>query len=95
MRQVANIMQVIFWTSVPLFAVGMAISWALNADPLAWPGRPLWIVVLASSGCLTLAMQAGADVSEEEVSGEARASETLVYPITFILAVLLPAFQLF
>jgi hypothetical protein len=78
-------MQVIFWTSVPLFAVYLAVSWALGAHTLAsWPGITLWLVVVASSAYLT--PQAFPPVSDEGVHSEARASEALVYPITLLLA---------
>ena len=53
MRRVVNVMQVAFWTSVPLFAVYLAVSWALGEVPLGWPGVPLWCVVVISSGFLT------------------------------------------
>ena len=87
-------MQVIFWTSVPLFAGYVAVSWALGAEPLgAWPGVALWLVVLASSAYLT--PQVFPPVSDEGVHSEARASELLVYPITLLLASSLYAYQVF
>jgi hypothetical protein len=93
MQRASTIMLAIFWTSVPLFAVYVAVSWSLGVDPLAWPGRALWLVVLASSACLT--PQAFPPVSDEGVHSEARSSETLVYPITLLLASSLYAFQMF
>ena len=66
--------------------------WALGADPLAsWPGMTLWLVVLASSACLT--PLAFPPVSDEGVNSEARSSESLVYPITLFLAVSLSPSQ--
>ena len=87
---------VAFWASVPLFAVYLAASWALGADPFAWPGMVLWVVVLATSAYLTVATQASAAAREEGAVGEARQTpDTLVYPLTLILASSLYSFQLF
>lgn len=86
-RLVVYVMQVSFWTSVPLFAMYLLVSWALSADPFAsWPGIALWLVVLASSAYL--APQAFPPVSDEGMHSEPRASETLVYPIILLLGVL-------
>jgi hypothetical protein len=94
MRRVANVMQVIFWTSVPLFAVYLAVSSVLSVDSPAWLGWALWMVVLASSAYL--ASQAFPPVSDEGVHSEARASGSLVYPITLFLASLAPfAYRMF
>jgi hypothetical protein len=87
-------MQVIFWTSVPLFAVYVAVTWALSTDPLAaWPGVALWVVVLASSAYL--APRAFPPASDEGADGAARVEESLVYPITLLLAASLYALQMF
>jgi hypothetical protein len=44
-------MQVAFWTSVPLLAVFVAVTWLL--DDLVWPAKALWVVVVVSSAFLT------------------------------------------
>ncbi len=83
-------MMVAFWTSVPLFAVILAVSW-LRRD-LGWPAEVLWGVVVASSAYLTF--QAFAPVPGEGGRGEARwTTESLVYPIILTLALLLVGFQ--
>jgi hypothetical protein len=92
MQRASNIMQVIFWTSVPLFGVCVAVSWSLGVDPLAWPGRALWLVVLASSACLT--PQAFPPVSDEGVPREPWTYEPLVFPITLLVASSLYAYDL-
>jgi hypothetical protein len=50
-RRVVNVMQVAFWTSVPLLAVFVAVTWLL--DDLVWPAKALWVVVVVSSAFLT------------------------------------------
>ena len=45
-------MMVAFWTSVPLFAVSLAVIWPQRVLPL--PVAILWLVVLASSAFLTV-----------------------------------------
>ena len=92
MRRDIYLMMVAFWTSVPLFAVSLAVSWT-QREP-AWPVVILWAVVLVSSACLT--PLAFTPVPREGVRSEARqTSESLVYPITLLLAFPLPAFQMF
>jgi uncharacterized membrane protein YdfJ with MMPL/SSD domain len=83
---------VAFWTSVPLFAVSLALYGPLR--DLAWPVVVLWVVVLVSSAYLT--PQAFPPVPREGVRSETRqTSESLVYPITLLLTFPVPAFQLF
>ena len=92
MRRDVYLMMVAFWTSVPLFAVCLAVSWPLR--DLAWPVVVLWVVVVVSSAYLT--PQAFPLVLRVGVRSEARqTSESLVYPITLLLAFPLPAFQIF
>jgi hypothetical protein len=83
MRRDVHLMMVAFWTSVPLFAVYLAVSWP-HYD-LAWPGVVLWVVVVASAAYLTVRLRTL--VPREGESSEARqTSESLVYPITLLLA---------
>ena len=53
MQRIRNVMVIAFWTSVPLFGVCLAASWALGGCYLWWPGVLLWPVVGASSTYLT------------------------------------------
>jgi hypothetical protein len=91
MRRVVNVMQVAFWTSVPLFAVYLAVS--PRDGRLGWPGVALLYVVVASSWFLTARLALAAASREEgggllEPSSVAqRASEWLVYPIVMVVAV--------
>ena len=83
---------VIFWVSVPLFAVVLAVSWPQRE--LGWPAEVLWLVVVVSSAFLTF--QAFAPVPGEDRRGEARwTSESLVYPITLAMVVLPVALQMY
>ena len=92
MRRDVHLMTIAFWTSVPLFAVSLALSGPPR--DLAWPVVVLWVVVVASSAYLT--PQAFPPVPREGERGEARqTSESLVYPITLLLASSLYASQLF
>jgi preprotein translocase subunit SecF len=92
MRRDVHLAMVTFWTSVPMFAVYLALSGPLR--DLAWPVMVLWVVVVVSSAYLT--PQAFPPVSGEgERSETQQTSEALVYPITLLLAFPLPAFQIF
>jgi hypothetical protein len=98
MRRVVNVMQVAFWTSVPLFAVYLAVYW----PHLGWPGEALLYVVVASSGFLTARLslpapsrEEGGELPEPSSARSPRlASESLVYPLTLVLASYLFASQL-
>jgi hypothetical protein len=95
-------MQVAFWTSVPLFAVYLAVSWALSEGPLGWPGEVLLYVVMASSAFLTARLylpapsrEKGGGLSEPRSTGFPRsASEWLVYAVILYLAVYLHSSQI-
>ena len=65
-RRVVYVMQVAFWTSVPLFAVYVAVS--PRDGLLGWPGKALLYVVMASSAFLTARLSLAA-ASREEGSG--------------------------
>jgi hypothetical protein len=91
MRRDVYLMMVVFWTSVPLFAVSLAVSW----PPYDLRGFAvvLWVVVLVSSAYLT--PQAFPPVPREGVRSEAQqTSESLVYPITLLLASYLAGFHI-
>ena len=51
MRRVVYVMQMAFWTSVPAFAVYLAVT--SGDGRLGWPGEALWCVVVGSSAFLT------------------------------------------
>ncbi len=93
MRRVVNVMQVAFWTSVPLFAVYLAVT--SGDGRLGLPGRVLLYVVLVSSAFLTARLALPAASREE--GGEfpepgsvaPRVSEWLVYAIVLYFAVYL------
>jgi hypothetical protein len=92
MRRVVYVMQVAFWTSVPLLAVSLAVSWLL--DDLVWPAKVLWAVVVVSSAFLTAREYRLMPKEGGESPAEARRRlETLVYPVVLVLACSLPAFQ--
>ncbi len=98
MRRVVNVMQMAFWTSVPLFAVYLAV---IPTDGrLGSPGVVLWCVVLISSAFLTAWLALPAAPREEGVefagSGSAarRVSEWLMYAIVLYVAVYLVASQI-
>ena len=97
MRRDVYLMMVAFWTSVPLLAVSLAVSWSQR--DLGWPGEVLWVVVLASSAYLTVQLcplfpREGEGGSESHA--EARQTlETLVYPIVFVFSGSLLGFQIF
>ena len=92
-RRVVYVMQVAFWTSVPLFAVYVAVS--PRDGLLGWPGKALLYVVMASSAFLTARLSLAAASREEggglpEPSSVApRVSEWLVYAIVLYFAVYL------
>jgi hypothetical protein len=96
MRRDVYLMMVAFWTSVPLFAVSLAVSWSQRA--LGWPGEVVWVVVLASSAYLTVRLYPlfprGGEGSESPAEARQRL-ETLVYPIVFIFSASLLGFQVF
>jgi hypothetical protein len=91
MRRVVKVMQVAFWTSVPLFAVYLAVT--PRDGRLGWPGVALLYVVLVSSAFLTARLALPASSREEGVelagssSAARRVSEWLVYAIVLYLAV--------
>ena len=93
MQRVANVMQMAFWTSVPLFAVYLALS--PRDGRLGWPGEALLYVVLVSSAFLTARLALPAPSREEggELAGSGsaarRTSDWLVYAIILYLAVYL------
>ena len=98
MRRDVYLMMVAFWTSVPLFAVSLAVS--LSRRDLVWPGEVLWVVVLASSAYLTVRLSPSFPRPREgegsESPAEARQTlETLVYPIVFVFSCSLLGFQIF
>jgi hypothetical protein len=83
---------IVFWISVPLFAVVLAVSWPWR--DLRWPAEVLWLGVVVSSAFLTF--RAFAPVQGEDRHGEARwTSESLVYPITLAMVVLPVALQMY
>ena len=98
-RRVANVMQVAFWTSVPLFAVYLAAS--PSDGRLGWLGLALWCVAVVSSGFLTVKLGLPASSLEEgrelpepgPAKSPGRASEWLVYALVLYLAVYLFAAQ--
>jgi hypothetical protein len=104
MRRVVNVMQVAFWTSVPLFAVYLAVSWpgSPSEGHLGWPGKALLYVVVTSSGFLTARLSLPAPSRKEgwalpepsSARSPRRASEWLVYPIVLYLAVYLLSSQI-
>ena len=93
MRRVVYVMQVAFWTSVPLFAVYLAVS--LRDGRLGLPGMAQWGIVVVSSAFLTARLALPAASREE--GGELpkpgsvapRVSEWLVYAIVLYFAVYL------
>jgi hypothetical protein len=50
MQRALHMMTITLWTSVPLYAVALAVFW----PRLGWPSVFLWSVVVASSAFLTL-----------------------------------------
>jgi NADH:ubiquinone oxidoreductase subunit 5 (subunit L)/multisubunit Na+/H+ antiporter MnhA subunit len=96
MRRDVYLMMVAFWTSVPLLAVSLAVSWSQRE--LGWPGAVLWVVVLASSAYLTVRLCPlfPREGEGSESHAEARQTlETLVYPIVFVFSGTLLGFQTF
>jgi hypothetical protein len=93
MRGVVYVMQVAFWTSVPLLAVYLAVS--PRDGRLGWPGEALLYAVLVSSAFLTARLALPAASREqggelpEPSSAAQRVSEWLVYAIVLYLAVYL------
>ena len=84
------LMTIAFWTSVPLYAVALAVFW----PHLGWPGVFLWAVVVTSSAFLTL--RAFGPVPGEEERSEGRwTSESVAYPVTLLLATSFVGFQVF
>jgi len=93
MRRDVYLMMVTFWTSAPLFAVFLALSWPPRN--LGWPGAVLWSVVVTSSMFMTVREAFLPPMSEKGEHGKARqTSEWLVYPIIFVLASGLVGFQI-
>ena len=100
MRRDVYLMMVAFWTSVPLFAVSLAVSWSRH--DLVWPTEVLLGVVLASSAyltvrvCLLLQFPREGEGSESPASFATRQTlETLVYPIVLVFSWFLLGFQIF
>ena len=96
MRRDIYLMMVAFWTSVPLLALSLAVSW--SQGDLLGPGEVVWVVVLASSAYLTvrLSLLYPREGEGSESPTEARQRlETLVYPIVLVFSWSLPGFQLF
>ena len=80
MRRDVHLAMVAFWTSTPLFAGALAMSWARY--DLGWPGVFLWSVMVVSSGFLTF--REFIPMPKEGDRGEARrAPEWLAYPLVF------------
>ena len=96
MRRDVYLMMVAFWTSVPLFAVSLAVSWTQH--DLVWPGEVLGWAVVTSSAYLTVRLSPSFPGEGEgsESPAEARQTlETLVYPIVFVFSCSLLGFQIF
>jgi hypothetical protein len=95
MRRVVTIMQVAFWTSVPLLAVYLALT--PRDGRLGWPGEVLWWVVLNTSAFLSawafppVPGEIGGTPSAGTIR---RRSEALAYPVVLFLAVYLVGFQM-
>jgi hypothetical protein len=95
MRRDVYLMMVAFWTSVPLFAVSLAVSWSQRE--LGWPGEVLWVVVMVSSAYLTarLCPLFPREGEGSESPAKARQTlETLVYPIVLVFSCSLTGFQM-
>ena len=98
MRRDVYLMMVAFWTSVPLFAVSLAVSWSRHH--VVWPTEVLLGVVLASSAYLTVRLcplfPREGEGSESPASFATRQTlETLVYPIVLVICCSLLGFQIF
>jgi hypothetical protein len=82
MQRVVHLAMMAFWTSVPLSAVALAISW----PHLGWPGVFLWCVVVASSAFLTV--WSFPPVVGEDAHSEARWTwESVLYPVILFYAI--------
>jgi hypothetical protein len=95
MRRIVNVMQVAFWTSVPLFAVYLAVT--SGDGRLWWPGEVLWWVVLASAAFLTawaFPPVPGENEGPPSAGPIRRGSEAPAYPVVLFLAVYLVASQI-
>ena len=94
-RDITQTVMVVFWTSVPLFTVSLAVIWPQRDLP--WPVTILWLVVMASSAFLTVqGYSRGEPPEHEDERGETRRNlEWLVYPITLFLACFPFGFQFF
>jgi hypothetical protein len=99
MGRVLNVVQGAFWTSVPLFAVYLAVT--PRDGRIGWPGEVLWWIILFSSAFLMVRVSP-LMVSREEgeefqetggVRPLRRTSEWLAYPVVLCLAVFLFASQ--
>jgi len=90
MRRDVHLAMVAFWTSAPLFAVYLAVSWPQRHLP--WPVEVLGSVVVVSSTYLTAWSFSPA---LREGGGQVRrTSEALAYPIALLLASYLLASQI-
>jgi hypothetical protein len=91
MQRIVNVMQVAFWTSVPLFALYLAVT--PRDRRLGWPGEVLWWVVVVSAAFLTARLAPPTPAREEGEefteagSAARRVSEWLVYAIVLYFAV--------
>ena len=95
MRRDVHLAMVAFWTSVPMFAVYLAILWSGVDQPLGWLGALLWAVVVTSSAYLTVLLWSFPLVEGERGGLRHRAtSEALVYMVVFCLACLAIGLQL-
>jgi hypothetical protein len=54
MRRIDDLMQAVFWASVPPFGAYLAPSWAFRGCSPGWLGYLLWFAAVASSAYLTL-----------------------------------------
>jgi len=95
MQRVTNVMQVAFWTSVPLFAVYLAVT--PRDGRLGWPGEVLWWVVVGSSAFLTARefLPVPGEIGATFGTGPIRRrSEALAYPVVLFLAVYLVVYRI-
>jgi hypothetical protein len=95
MGRVLNVVQGAFWTSVPLFAVYLAVT--PRDGRIGWPGEVLWWIILFSSAFLTAWSfpPVPGEIGGTPSSGsDRRGSEALAYPVVLFLAVHLVGAQM-
>jgi hypothetical protein len=80
MRRDVRLAMVVFWTSVPLFAVYLAVAWSSSFINLGLPGALLNSVVVASSAYLTLRTVSALPAEEGERGGSGREHEPVILP---------------